>query len=102
MPFRSDKMDEAAITVKTHLLPRASRDEICGLHGDAIKVKVTAPPVEGKANKALERFIAKKLHLAASQIEIKAGQRSREKILRISGISRAEVEQAFGCTLPPA
>ena len=93
-------MNEATITLKIHLLPRASRDEICGLHGDAIKVKVTAPPVEGKANMALQRFIAKKLNLAASQIEIMAGQRSREKILRISGISRAAVEKALGISLP--
>lgn len=93
-------MNEAAITLKIHLLPRASRDEICGLHGDALKIKVTAPPVEGKANMALQRFIAKKLNLAASQIEIMAGQRSREKILRISGISRAAVEKALGISLP--
>lgn len=93
-------MNEATITLKIHLLPRASRDEICGLHGDAIKIKVTAPPVEGKANMALQRFIAKKLNLAASQIEIMAGQRSREKILRISGISRAAVEKALGISLP--
>jgi uncharacterized protein (TIGR00251 family) len=93
-------MNEATITLKIHLLPRASRDEICGLHGDALKIKVTAPPVEGKANMALQRFIAKKLNLAASQIEIMAGQRSREKILRISGISRAAVEKALGISLP--
>jgi uncharacterized protein (TIGR00251 family) len=93
-------MNEATITLKIHLLPRASRDEICGLHGDALKIKVTAPPVEGKANMALQRFIAKKLNLATSQIEIMAGQRSREKILRISGISRAEVEKALGILLP--
>lgn len=93
-------MNEAAIFLKIHLLPRASRDEICGLHGDALKIKVTAPPVEGKANMALQRFIAKKLNLAASQIEIMAGQRSREKILRISGISRAAVEKALGISLP--
>ena len=93
-------MNEATITLKIHLLPRASRNEICGLHGDAIKVKVTAPPVEGKANMALQRFIAKKLNLAASQIEIMAGQRSREKILRISGISRVAVEKALGISLP--
>lgn len=93
-------MNEAAIFLKIHLLPRASRDEICGLHGDAIKVRVSAPPVEGKANKALQRFIAEKLNLAASQIEIVAGQRSRDKMLRISGISRAAVEKALGCTLP--
>jgi uncharacterized protein len=101
LPPNSDKMNEAAITLKIHLLPRASRDEICGLHGDAIKVKVTAPPVEGKANVALQRFIAEKLNLAASQIEIVAGQHSRKKILKISGISRAEMEKALGCTLPP-
>lgn len=93
-------MNEATITLKIHLLPRASRDEICGLHGDAIKVKVTAPPVEGKANMALQRFIAKKLNLPLSQVEIMAGQRSREKILRISGISRAAVEKALGISLP--
>ena len=93
-------MNEAAIFLKIYLLPRASRDEICGLQGNAIKVKVTAPPLEGKANKALQRFIAKKLHLAASQVEIMAGQRSRGKVLKVSGISRAEVEKALGIILP--
>jgi uncharacterized protein (TIGR00251 family) len=93
-------MNEATITLKIHLLPRASRDEICGLQGDAIKVKVTAPPIEGRANMALQRFIAKKLNLSSSQVEIMAGQRSREKILRISGISRAAVEKALGISLP--
>ena len=93
-------MNEATITLKIHLLPRASRDEICGLHGDALKIKVTAPPVEGKANMALQRFIAEKLHLASSQVEIMAGKRSREKILKVSGISRAEVEKALGILLP--
>jgi len=94
-------MNEAATIFKIHLLPRASRDEICGLQGDAIKVTVTAPPIEERANMALQRFIAKKLHLAASQVEIMAGKRSRKKILKVSGISRTEVEKALGCTLPP-
>ena len=93
-------MHEAAIFLKIHLLPRASRDEICGLHGDAIKVKVTAPPVGGKANQALRRFIADKLHLSSAQVEITAGQRSREKTLKVTGISRAEVEKALGITIP--
>ncbi len=94
-------MNEAAIFLKIHLLPRASRNEICGLHGDALKVKVTAPPIEGKANMALQRFIAKKLHLASSQVEITAGQRSREKVLRISGVTQEDVEKALGISLPP-
>jgi uncharacterized protein (TIGR00251 family) len=93
-------MHEAAVTLKIYLHPRASRDAICGLRGDAIKVKVTAPPVEGKANMALQRFIAEKLNLSASQVEIMAGIRSRQKILRISGISRAAVEKALGILLP--
>jgi uncharacterized protein (TIGR00251 family) len=95
-------MREAEIFLKIHLLPRASRDEICGLHGDAIKVKVTAPPLEGRANAALQRFIAEKLNLSSSQVEIIAGKRSRQKILRICGISRAAVEKVLGCTLPSA
>jgi uncharacterized protein (TIGR00251 family) len=93
-------MNEAALFLKIHLLPRAAKDEICGVHGDAIKVKVTAPPIEGKANMALQRFIAKKLNLAYSHVEIMAGKRSREKILKISGISRAAVEKALGIILP--
>jgi uncharacterized protein (TIGR00251 family) len=93
-------MHEAAVTLKIYLHPRASRDAICGLRGDAIKVNVTAPPVEGKANMALQRFIAAKLNLSASQVEIMAGKRSRQKILRISGISRAAVEKALGILLP--
>jgi uncharacterized protein (TIGR00251 family) len=93
-------MEETAITFKVLLQPRASREGIDGLQGDTVKVRVTAPPLEGKANKALKRFIAKKLRLSSSQVEIIAGQHSRKKLVRISGISKAEVEKALGCTLP--
>jgi uncharacterized protein (TIGR00251 family) len=95
-------MKEASITLKVRLQPRASRDGIEGMHGDALKVKVTAPPVEGKANKAVKKLLAKQLGIALSQVEIIAGERSREKLLRISGISRAEMEKALGIILPPA
>jgi uncharacterized protein (TIGR00251 family) len=93
-------MKEVSITLKVRLQPRSSRDGIDGLHGDALKVKVTAPPVEGKANKAVKKLLAEVLKLSPSQIEIVAGERSREKLLRISGISRAEMERALGITLP--
>lgn len=102
MPFDSDEMKEAAVTLKVHLQPRASREGIDGLHGDALKVKVTAPPVEGRANKAVKKLLAEKFGLSPSQIEIIAGERSREKLLRISGISRAAMERTLGITLPPA
>jgi uncharacterized protein (TIGR00251 family) len=94
-------MEKGAITLKVHLQPRASRDGIIGLHGDALKVRVAAPPVEGRGNKALARFIAKKLNISPSQVEIIVGQHSREKLLRITGISREAVERALGITLPP-
>ncbi|OGP55618.1 MAG: YggU family protein [Deltaproteobacteria bacterium RBG_13_52_11] len=93
-------MEETAITFKVLLQPRASREGIDGLHGDAVKVRVFAPPLEGKANKALKRFIAKKLNISSSQVEIIAGQRSRQKLLRITGISRAEIEKTLGIALP--
>jgi uncharacterized protein (TIGR00251 family) len=93
-------MKKAAITLKIHLQPRASRNEIDGWHGDALKVRVTAPPFEGKANKAVQKFLGDQLGIPPAQIAIIAGQRSREKVLRISGLSRAEVERALGIALP--
>jgi uncharacterized protein (TIGR00251 family) len=93
-------MKGAAIILKIHLHPRASRDEICGLYGDALKVRITAPPLEGKANKALKRFIAKKLNLSSLQVEIIAGERSREKILKLSGVTQENIEKALGISLP--
>jgi uncharacterized protein (TIGR00251 family) len=94
-------MAESAITLKVHLQPRASQEGIDGMHGDSVRVRVTAPPVGGKANAALKRFIAKKLKVPASDIEIIVGQHSREKLLRISGITKDEAEKALGIALPP-
>lgn len=93
-------MKETAITLKIHLHPRASRNGIDGVHGDALKVRVTAPPLEGRANKAVQKFLAEHLGIPPARIAIIAGQRSREKLVRVSGLSRAEVERALGITLP--
>jgi len=70
--------------LKIYLQPKSSKNEIVGPYRDGIKVKVTAPPVEGKANKALVRFLAKEWKISLSQIEIIKGHHSREKTLRIS------------------
>lgn len=93
-------MKEATITVKIHLQPRASQNGIDGVQGDALKLRVTAPPVEGRANKALQKLLAKRLGIPPSQIAIITGQRSREKLVQVSGISRAELEKALGVSLP--
>ncbi len=73
--------------LKVYLQPKSSKNEVVGRYRDGIKVKVTAPPVEGKANEALIRFLAKELGVAPSDIEIVKGHHSREKMLKVSGIS---------------
>ena len=80
--MRTSNMKETLI--KVYLQPRSSRNEIIGPYRDGIKVKVTAPPAEGKANEALLRLLAKELDVAPSCIEIVKGYHSREKTLRIS------------------
>ncbi len=72
-------------TLKVYLQPRSSRNEITGPYRDGIKIKVTAPPVEGKANEALIKILVKEFKISASSIEILKGRNSREKIIRISG-----------------
>jgi uncharacterized protein (TIGR00251 family) len=78
------------ITIKVYLQPKSSKNEIIGPYRDGIKVKVTTPPVEGKANEALIRFLSKELGVSPSSIEILKGNHSREKTLRVSGISDQE------------
>jgi len=73
------------ILVKVYLQSKSSRNEIVGPYRDGIKVKVTAPPVEGKANEALVRFLAKEFGTSPSSVEIVKGLHSRQKTLRISG-----------------
>lgn len=80
----------ATFTVKIH--PRAKRNAITGTLGDALKISLTAPPLEGRANHACIEFLADLLKLPRSSITIAAGQTSRNKLIRISGVSAADVE----------
>ena len=74
------------IILKVYLQPKSSKNEIVGPYRDGIKVRITAPPIEGKANKGLIQFLSKELGIPPSQVEIIKGQRGREKTLSISGI----------------
>jgi uncharacterized protein (TIGR00251 family) len=71
--------------IKVYLQPKSSKNEIAGPYRDGIKVKVTAPPIGGKANESLIRFLAKELGVSPSSIEMIKGHHAREKILNISG-----------------
>jgi uncharacterized protein (TIGR00251 family) len=71
--------------IKVYLQPKSSKNEMAGPYRDGIKVKVTAPPIEGKANEFLIRFLAKEFGISPSSIEMIKGQHAREKILKMSG-----------------
>ena len=78
-------------TIRVHVIPNAKIDEVMGEHGDAIKIKLRAPPVEGKANAALRRFLAEKLGIPQRAIVLDRGERSRDKVIRIDGLSQTDV-----------
>ena len=80
-----------AAIIKLHVTPRGSKNEITGWRGDVLCVKITAPPVEGAANEAVVRFMADVLGVRKSQVELVSGHKSREKTLRITGLSQAGV-----------
>jgi uncharacterized protein (TIGR00251 family) len=77
-------------TVKVH--PRAKKNAIAGEFGDALKVSLTSPPVEGKANEACVEFFAKLLKVPRSSVTIAAGQSSRNKVIRVTGLSAQQVQ----------
>lgn len=81
----------ATFAVKVH--PRAKKDAITGEVGDALKVSLTAPPADGKANQACIEFFAKLLNVPRSSITIAAGQTSRSKVIRVAGLSAEEVRR---------
>ena len=78
------------------VVPRARRDEVVGAHGDALKIRLTAPPVEGKANLALQKFLARRLGVSRSDVEILSGHASRQKRVRVSGVSADAVRALVG------
>ncbi|HEV2114152.1 MAG TPA: DUF167 domain-containing protein [Terriglobales bacterium] len=78
---------EGAISFQVKVHPRAKRDAIAGETGDALKLALTAPPVDGRANAACIGFLAKLLKVPRSSITIASGEHSRLKVVRISGIT---------------
>ncbi len=73
------------ITLTLHVQPAAKRSCIAGLHGDALKIRLTAPPIEGRANEALLKFVAALFEVPLHQVELKQGVQSRHKVVAITG-----------------
>ncbi len=78
------------LDVPLHVQPRARRTEIAGTHNGALKLKVQAPPVDDAANEAIVRYFSKLLDIPKSGVKIMSGSKSRDKILRIQGMSLAQ------------
>lgn len=67
-----------------HIQPGAKRSAVAGLHGDALKIRIAAPPIDGRANAALEAFIAEALDIAKSKVSVVKGLQSREKLVAVN------------------
>ncbi len=84
------------ISFEVRVHPRAKKNAITGKVGDALKVALTAPPVDGKANAACIEFFAKLLNVPRSSVTIAAGQTSRNKVIRVAGLTAQQVRDRLG------
>jgi uncharacterized protein (TIGR00251 family) len=80
---------ETRITVRVQ--PNASRNEVVAITGDILKIKIAAPPVEGKANRRLIEFLSERLNVSKSRLSVLKGENGRNKVIAIEGLDRAEV-----------
>ena len=81
------------IVLKLHIQPRASKSEVCGVQGDALKIRLTSPPVDGAANKLCREFLAELFHVPKSAVEIISGETSRHKRVKITAGDTARLQQ---------
>jgi len=78
--------------VRLRIVPNAKRSEIVGRHGEAIKIKVAAPALEGRANEALLEFLADVLGVPKREVQLVSGEKSRDKVIEVEGLDAAEAE----------
>jgi len=83
------------IAVNFYVQPRASKTEVAGRHGDAIKIRVKAPPVDGAANEEVIRFLAKRFRVSRKSVELVSGSTSRHKQIAIQGVTPTEIVESL-------
>jgi hypothetical protein len=88
------RWDGGDLVLDCHLQPKASKDEFAGLHGERLKIRLTAPPVEGKANAHLLAFLGKAFGVAKSQVVLESGELNRQKRVRIRAPQQLPAELA--------
>ena len=84
------------VRLQLRVQPRASREEVAGVAGDAIRVRLTAPPVEGAANEALVRFLAARLAVSRAAVALVSGHTGRTKVVEVAGLSAEEASRLLG------
>ena len=84
------------VELSLHIQPRAGRTEVVGPHGNALKIRLAAPPVDGEANEELVGFLAKTLGVAKRAVSIESGGTGRKKRVRVMGVGVEEVEEKLG------
>jgi uncharacterized protein (TIGR00251 family) len=90
------------IVLNVHVQPAAGRSAVVGRHGDALKVRVAAPPVEGRANAATVEVLAETLGVKAASVELTSGESSRQKRFLVRGVEAEDVEQRLKIALAEA
>ena len=98
MPFLSSQTD-GCLLLSLYVQPRASRTCLTGIHGDSLKIAITAPPVEGKANKEVIAFLAALFRIPKKKITITSGLQSRRKKCRICSLSEGEVRAGIAAQI---
>lgn len=88
--------EKGEVFFKVRVQPRAAKNQVVGLYEDALKLRLTAPPVDGEANEACRAFIAGLLSVPRSQVDIVSGHTGRNKTIKVYGVSSEKILQAFG------
>lgn len=84
------------VTLTVHVQPGAKKTIVAGVHGDALKIRLAAPPVDGRANAALISFVAERLAVAKSAVSLKSGQTSRRKVVEVIGAPGDAAQRLLG------
>ncbi|MGD0907158.1 MAG: DUF167 domain-containing protein [Candidatus Acidiferrales bacterium] len=87
---------DGAVSFSVRVQPRASRDEITGEYQDALKIRLTAPPVNDRANEALRKLLASRLNVPMTAVRIAAGEHSRSKRVEVRGVTVAMIQALLG------
>jgi len=87
--------DGDGVTFRVQVQPRAAKNRIQGLHGEALKLSLTAPPVEGAANRLCREFLARVLKVPKNRVEVVGGHKSRRKTVRVEGLTGDELCSRF-------